>query len=532
MSRKDTVRTEALYAAEEMRAAEETCEAMSGSGPDMAPRDGMKAEPLYTAEEMRAAEEAYGGSTAELMERAGKAVAEAALRHYPEAGRVAVWCGTGANGGDGLVVARELHRARREAVVRLLGPEEKVRGDTAENLARGKKLGLPFVDEPVPADLIVDAIFGTGFSGPPRRAAARHIEELNASEAPVLAVDLPSGVDASTGEAAGVAVQAERTVTFHAMKVGLAVAPGRFLAGQTEVADIGLAGTETRNGRVTREILDLVPRRGPADNKYSAGAVLVVGGSLGMTGAPSLAAEAAMRAGAGIVTACVPRSLNLVFEQRLVEVLTRPCADEDGTMTPGAADTIVEAAERADAVALGPGLGRTEGVRGLVGYLLDGLDKPLVLDADGLWALVGHLDWVFSREAPTVLTPHAGELGRLLGRKSDWVSARRFRAVQDGANDVGATVLLKGTDTLVAAPGRGVLVCDLGNPGLATAGSGDVLTGVVAAFLAKGLDPRIAAAAAAAACGTAAELAAERHGVAGMIARDVVESLSPALSQE
>jgi NAD(P)H-hydrate epimerase len=297
-----------------------------------------------------------------------------------------------------------------------------------------------------------------------------------------------------------------------------------------EVADIGLAAAETRHTRVSKRVLDLVPRRRPQDNKYTAGSVLVVGGSVGMTGAPSLAAEGALRAGAGIVSACVPASLNVVFELRLVEVLTRPCPDVDGVMTPGAADAILEAAERAGAVAIGPGLGRTEGVRGLVGFLLDALDKPVVLDADALWAVTGRLEWIFARDAPTVLTPHAGELGRLLGRGSDWVSARRLHAVQAGADDVGATVLLKGADTLVAAPGRGVLVCDLGNPGLATAGSGDVLTGVVAAFLAKGLDARLAAAAAAAACGVAANLAAEQHGQAGLIARDVVEALSPALS--
>jgi len=199
-------------------------------------------------------------------------------------------------------------------------------------------------------------------------------------------------------------------------------------------------------------------------------------------------------------------------------------------MTMDAADEIIEASERAGAVALGPGLGRTDPVRALVGYLLDRLDKPIALDADGLWAVVGHLDWIFSREAPTVLTPHEGELARLLGRKSDWVRSRRLHAVQAGADDVGAVVLLKGADTLIAAPGRGVLVCDLGNPGLATAGAGDVLTGVVTAFLAKGMDPRLAAAAAAAAQGVAARLAAERHGRAGLLARDVVEALSPALS--
>jgi hydroxyethylthiazole kinase-like uncharacterized protein yjeF len=191
---------------------------------------------------------------------------------------------------------------------------------------------------------------------------------------------------------------------------------------------------------------------------------------------------------------------------------------------------VLEAVERAGAIALGPGLGRTDGSRALVGYLLDRLDKPIVLDADGLWALTDHLDWVFSRDAPTVLTPHAGELARLLGRKSDWVDSRRLHGVQAGADEVGAVVLLKGADTLVAAPGRGVLVCDLGSPALATAGTGDVLTGIVAAFLAKGMDGRTAAAAAAAAGGVASRLAAERHGEAGLIARDVVESLSPALS--
>jgi ADP-dependent NAD(P)H-hydrate dehydratase / NAD(P)H-hydrate epimerase len=199
-------------------------------------------------------------------------------------------------------------------------------------------------------------------------------------------------------------------------------------------------------------------------------------------------------------------------------------------MTMDAADPILEAAERATAIALGPGLGRTDGTRALVGYLLDRLDKPIVLDADGLWALAGHLDWVFARDAPTVLTPHEGELASLLGRKSEWVRARRLHAAQAGADDVGAVVLLKGADTIVAAPGRGVLVSDLGNPGLATAGSGDVLTGIVAAFLSKGMEGRLGAAAAAAAQGAAADLAAERHGAAGLLARDVVEALSLALS--
>jgi NAD(P)H-hydrate epimerase len=486
---------------------------------------------LYTAEEMRAAEAAYRGPTLELMERAGRKVAEEILGRFPDTRRVVVWCGAGANGGDGFVVARELARARRECSVRLLGSEEKVAGDAAVNLRRARRDGVPFEEEPGPAGVVVDALFGTGFRGKPRPEAARAIEQMNGSGVPIVAVDLPSGVDASTGCVEGAAVRAALTVTFHAPKVGHVVAPGRFHTGELVVADIGLAPARTRTRRATGRILELVPRRREQDNKYSAGSVLVVGGSTGLTGAPSLTSQAALRAGAGVVTACVPASLNSVFEQRLLEVMTRPCPDEDGTMTMDAADPILATAERAGAVALGPGLGRTEAAQALVGYLLDRLDKPIVLDADGLWALVGHLDWVFSRDAPTVLTPHAGELGRLLGRPSAWVDANRLDAVQSGADDTGAVVLLKGADTLVAGPGRGPVVVDLGNAGLATAGSGDVLTGVTAAFLAKGMDGALAAAAAAAACGAASHLAAERHGQAGLIAGDVVEALSPALSR-
>jgi ADP-dependent NAD(P)H-hydrate dehydratase / NAD(P)H-hydrate epimerase len=490
----------------------------------------MWAEPLYTAAEMRAAEEGYEGSTLELMERAGIATTEEIVRRYPDARSASVWCGTGSNGGDGLVVARKLREAGRAVELVLVGDEEKIGGDAAENLLRAREVGLDFPSEPGGGDVCVDALFGTGFAGKPRREAARAIEELNGLRAPVVAVDVPSGVDASTGEVGGPAVTAAVTVTFHAPKVGLVVAPGRFHAGEVEVADIGLRPGETRHGRVSAEVLDLVPRRGPSDNKYTAGSVLVVGGSTGKTGAPSLAAEASLRAGAGICTACVPASLNLVFEQRLLEVMTHPCADEDGVLTMDAADAILEAAEHANAVALGPGLGRTDAVRALVGYLLDRLDKPIALDADGLWAITGHLDWVFSREAPTVLTPHEGELARLLGRRSSWVRSRRLHAAQAGADEVGAVVLLKGADSIVAAPSRGPFVSDLGNPGLATAGAGDVLTGIVVAFLAKRMEPRLAAAAAAAAQGVAAALAAERHGLAGLLARDVVEALSPALS--
>ena len=223
----------------------------------------------------------------------------------------------------------------------------------------------------------------------------------------------------------------------------------------------------------------------------------------------------------------MPASLNIVFEQRLVEVITRPCPDEDGVLKVDAADIVLEAAERA-AIALGPGLGRTDGTRALVGFLLDRIDKPIVVDADALWALAGNLDWVLSRDAATVLTPHAGELRAAARARVQMGRRTPAERRAGGLRRRGATVLLKGADTLVASPGRGVLVCDLGNPGLASAGTGDVLTGVIAAFPCCGTAPRGRGGAAAG--GLAARRAAERHGYAGLVASDVVESLSLALS--
>jgi NAD(P)H-hydrate epimerase len=489
-------------------------------------------EPLYTAAEMRAAEETYAGPTFDLMWRAGVAVAEEAAARYPDAARFSVWCGTGANGGDGFVAAQALRGAGRDATIFLLGPDEKVTGDAAEALRRAKEGGVRVADVPAEANVVIDALLGTGLSGAPRRETAARIEELGRLGLPVVSVDVPSGVDASTGRSPGPAVQADVTVTFHGKKLGLAVAPGLHRAGEVVVADIGIEGGATRNQAVTEEILGSVPRRGPSDTKYTAGFVLVVGGSTGLTGAPFLASEAAMRAGAGYVRGCVPEAAATVLAQRFVEVTLapQPC-DDEGRLVAEAADGIFEAAERADAVAIGPGLGRSDGVRELVRILLDRIELPVVLDADGLWALAGHLEWVFSRDAPTVLTPHSGELGRLLDRDPSWVDANRLDAVSGAADDAGAVVLLKGADTLVAAPGRGVLVSGLGTSGLASAGTGDVLTGVVSAFLAKGMDPQRGAAAAAAACGVAAREASERHGVAGLIARDVIETLSPVLSR-
>src|SRR5438445_1044406 len=419
-------------------------------------------EPLYTADERGAAEAGHDGD--ELMTRAGRAVAEEAMRRFPQARRFVAVCGSGANGGDGRIAVDVLRSAGRDSWV---------------------------ADDVGGADVIVDALFGTGFHGEPREDAARKIEAINAAGMPVVAVDLPSGVNASTGEVAGACVDATVTVTMHGRKVGLEVAPGRFHAGEVAVADIGLEPAETEHALVTAEILERVPRKGPEQNKYTAGSVLVVGGSRGLTGAPSLAAEAAFRADAGYVAVAVPDSTLPVFEQRLLEAVKLPCPEDDGKISPRAVDPIVEFAGKAAAVALGPGLGRGPGPKEVVARLLAELETPVVVDADALFALEP-----FERSAPTVLTPHEGELARLLGEESRWVAAHRLEAATRGAERFGCVCLLKGADTLVASPGEGVWVCSLGTPALATAGSGDVLTVVVAAFLAQGLEARVRAGAA------------------------------------
>jgi NAD(P)H-hydrate epimerase len=461
-------------------------------------------DPLYTAEEMRAAESAYAGypqSVPELMERAGGASALWALHLLPGAKKWTVVCGGGSNGGDGRVAARHLEEAGRR--VRVVDAKA---GET--------DLGEP--------DAIVDALFGTGFSGAPRPEAAALIDRINGAGKPVLSIDLPSGVDASTGEVAGAAVQAAETITYHGRKVGLVVAPGRFHVGDVHVADIGLEATETRHRLVRVELLRRVPRRGERDNKYTAGHVLVVGGSRGLTGAPALAALAAMRADAGYVTVAAPESTLGVFEHRLLEAVKRPLPDSGGVVAAGAADTVLELARKASAVALGPGLGRGAGPRELVRRVLAEVELPVVVDADALDRLEPG-DW----PAPRVLTPHEGELARLLGRPSGEVAAHRLASVQQAAEQFGCVVVLKGADTLVAAPGRGVLVSSLGLPSLATAGTGDVLTGVVGAFLAKGLEPQLAAAAAAAAHGRASVEAPQRY---GLVASDLVDALPRALA--
>ena len=487
--------------------------------------------PLFDAAGARAADahaiDVLGIAGLALMQAAAGAAARVVLGRFPHARRVAVAAGPGLNGGDGCEVARLLHAAGRDVrVLRVAGrPPE---GDAASALAGALAAGVAVGEMPDGAiadalagcDLVVDALLGTGSAGAPRDGVAAAIACIAGSGLPVVALDVPSGVDASTGEAPGAAVAADCTVAFHCAKLGLHVRPGHDLAGDVVVAPIGIPdGGPARPAAVgLRDLGALVPARSAAGSKYAAGSVLVVGGSVGMAGAPALAAAAALRAGAGVATVLAPAAAQPAVAGFLREAMVHPLPGAD----PGSA--IAEHAERAAALVVGPGLGRASAAGDVVRAALR-VDLPAVVDADALWWAAHEPELLLRRNAPTVVTPHAGEAARLLGSAADEIEAHRLRSVRALVAATRATVLLKGRDTLVLDPEGRLGVRLDACAGLATAGSGDVLAGVVGACLARGADPWTAAAAAAAAhvrAGRSAE-AARRGGA--IIAGDLIEHL-------
>jgi hydroxyethylthiazole kinase-like uncharacterized protein yjeF len=494
-------------------------------------------EPLYDGAQMRAIDAwaiaRQGVRSRDLMERAGAGLAAVAGELAPR-GRIVVVAGKGNNAGDGFVAARLLRAAGREVDVLLAGEASGLSGDAASNLERLGEQRPTALAEGIAADaaLVIDAVLGTGGAGAPRGEALAAIEAIRAAGAPVLAVDVPSGVDASSGEIAGPAVRATATATFHAAKIGLWIEPGRACAGDVRVVDIGMpagAPVAAGAGLIADRVLDQIPRRGANSTKFSSGRVLVAGGSRGLTGAPCLAALAAARAGAGYVTVCVPESLSAIFESRLLEPMTIALAEEDGSHSSAGVAALVEAAGvHGGALALGPGLGRSDAAFAFAREAIAAVDLPVVLDADGLNAFAGALEQL--RGKRLVLTPHAGELGRLLGIASETVSAARLSSVREAAERSGAVVLLKGDDTIVAAPGGPVAVSPGASPALATAGTGDVLSGVLAAMLAKGLEPFEAACAAVRLHALAGIRAGAARGVDSVIASDVIEELGAVLS--
>jgi ADP-dependent NAD(P)H-hydrate dehydratase / NAD(P)H-hydrate epimerase len=497
-------------------------------------------EPLLEAGEMREVDRWAISekkiAVEDLMERAGEGLAGVVARRAP-AGRIVIVCGKGNNGGDGIVAARLLRQAGREVEVLVVWPPEWMGEDAQAQL---KKLPGP---APVAfeagrlnkAHVIVDCLLGTGSSGSPRSPADQVIVEMEAAKAPVIAADVPSGVDASTGEVEGPAVHCVATAAFHLPKIGLWVRPGKEYAGEVEVIDIGIprgGPARPEAGVIGSGVLREVPRRSAASTKFSSGNVFIVGGSRGLTGAPCMTALAAMRSGAGYVTVGAPASLELSFTVRLLEAMVVGLPEDgDGHLDASAVEPVLKAVGRADAVVLGPGLSKDPDAQALVRSVAPRIDVPLVIDADGLNALAGQIDEILpQRRWPTVLTPHAGELGRLLEVDSKEVERSRLRHVREAAVRSKAFVVLKGDDTLVAAPSGRVAVSRGGAPALATAGTGDVLSGVIAAMLAKGTPVAHAACAGVYAHLRAGQIAAAPHGPDGVIASDVIAALPAALS--
>ena len=512
--------------------------------------------PVFTADEMRRVDERairkLGIPGATLMEHAGRGAAEAIQAALPGLGlprrgvRVAVLCGKGGNGGDGFVAARWLERAGHRVQVFLLARPETLRGDPALKLCEMQRDGLParVVEDPAAlgpalrgAQLVVDALLGTGARGHPAPAVAAAIEQMNASGRPVVALDVPSGVSADGQPVDGPAVRAVLTATFAGVKLGLVTGSGPALAGRVVLVDIGVPPAEVARG-ITTFVLgpeDVRPHLAPRlrdTHKGSYGHLLVVAGSVGKTGAAALVARGAMRAGAGLVTVATAASAQPVVASLILEAMSEPLAETAAhTIALGALDTLRELAGRRDAVALGPGLGLHEDTQALARTLVAECPRPMVVDADALSALAGHLDRLRGAAGPRCLTPHPGEMARMLGTSVADVQRDRIATARRFATAHEVWLVLKGATSVIGLPDGTVLLNPTGNPGMASGGTGDVLSGVLGAFLARGVLPGGALAAAVYLHGLAGDVAAERVGQESLIAGDVIDALPVAFGR-
>ena len=511
----------------------------------------------------RAAIEELGIPAMVLMENAAIGVADAVGRSFPDAGAVAIFCGPGNNGGDGLAIGRQL-AARGHRVACFLAFEgRELHGAAAAQLGICRALGpelvrlveigegddlRPPVEAARDADLVIDALFGTGLGRPLEGRYAELVEALDALAVPKLAVDLPSGLNGSRTEPFGPHLTADLTVTFGALKPAQVFPPAADAVGQVVVADLGLPPSwidredeswgeqeGTLHLLVEEEVAGRLAPRRPDSHKGTFGHLLVVAGATGKAGAAILTASAAVRSGAGLVTAAVPEPIVHAVDAGSLESMSLALPAEtqgrQGRIAAGAADAVLEAAAGKDALAVGPGLGGGDRVESEIRRAVLECPLPLVLDADGVNAFAGRHRELTGRAAPTVLTPHPGELARLLGVGTKEVAADRLGSVRRAARETGAVVVLKGHLTLIAEPGGAVRVSPTGNPGLATGGTGDVLTGVVGALLAQGYLAVEAACLGAYVHGLAGDLAAERLGEVSLRASDLIDALPAAFER-
>lgn len=511
---------------------------------------------IVSADEMknidRRASEEYEIPSLLLMENAGLRVVEAVenlLENCPRR-RVVVVAGKGNNGGDGLVVARHLFNSGAAVEVFLLGEPDEMTPDTRTNfeiLSRMNVALTPLRDEEglndlmmavVNCDLIVDAMYGISFRGSLNEFDTKVVKIINWSRKPVVAVDIPSGVEADTGKVHGEAIKAAWTVTLALPKLGLLIDPGQHYAGMLTVADISipvqlLTGRHLKNNLITEDMVKgYFPARPLESHKGTYGHVLVVGGSPGLSGAVILASSAALACGAGLVTAAVPESLLPVIEGHLVEVMTAPLPETGKAfIAPEAMPVLENLLSRASVCAIGPGMSRYPEAQGILRFVLERSGVPVIIDADGLNALSEDTSILKGRQIPIVITPHPGEMARLLKTTVEEIQANRMEVAREAAREWGVSVVLKGSRTVVAQPNGETYINITGNPGMATAGSGDVLSGIIAGLVAQGMRPDTAAWVGVYVHGRAGDLAKEKTGERGLLAGDLVRAL-PALLKE
>ncbi len=504
---------------------------------------------FMTREQIRAydriAMESFGILGAQLMENAGRGAAETILSHFKKATRIAVFSGPGNNGGDGYVVARHLVNAGRTVRVFLAQPEEKIAGDALLNFDIMRKMGVDFTDASTPGalaealrspdfDLIVDALLGTGVSRDVEGVFADTIRRINelGTRVPVVSLDIPSGLNADFGHPYGAAVRAKATVTFGHLKRGLILYPGVDFAGTVHVVPIGAPGTVSEqagfDGRMTdrQSVLPWLPERRPDGHKGTFGHLLVVGGLSGKTGAAAMVGQAALRSGCGLVTVATSSQAQSALEAKCLEVMVDHIIDAaDSPLSEKAAKRIDTLLENKKAVALGPGLGTQPGVAHLAVRLLRSLSVPAVVDADGINILADDPGTVGRVEAPMVFTPHPGEMSRFIKKSVPAIQSDRVGTARDAAQRNQVVMVLKGARTVVAAPDGRVFVNPTGNVGMAGAGMGDVLTGIIGGLLAQGVGPFEAAVLGAYLHGSAGDRMVNVKGEAGLLASDVISDI-------
>ena len=510
---------------------------------------------LVTAEQMRELDRIAiherGIPSIDLMERAGGAVARCAASMIADGGarrRVLLFAGKGNNGGDAFVAARQLEAEGLKTKTIMLSGRRDITGDARENLQRLEQTGADVVSAETleeleklkecagAFDLVIDGILGTGVKGKVAGHFAEAICFICGLHKMVVAIDLPSGLDATSGRACGVAIRASATITMGLPKIGLILADGLEHSGRIRVADIGLPEDMVRNApgegelTVEQDLYTLFPPRKRVSHKGDYGRILIVAGSPGMTGAACLAASAATRAGAGLVTAAVPRSLNPIMEVKLTEVMTLPLPETAaGTLGNEAGEAILRVAGRFDIAVIGPGLSRQPETVQMVRMLVANLRTPMLIDADGLNAIAEDVSVLRKRESQVILTPHPGEMARLLRRDTADILNDRLAAAEGFARDYGITLALKGALTVVATAEGGLSLNASGNPGMASGGSGDVLSGVIASFWGQGMSADDAARAGVFVHGDAGDRAALLLGERALIASDIIDHLPAAI---